>query len=119
MNFEKIQNIKLSLMEVVDEVNMDRKKLEFIVRASISINLEDLEFERSKSTITTISNDMFDTIKSNVKLPSVNYLGIWIKYDGEVFDNSIKLQTLEDIKNYSSEEVNPIYEFIMMTIPEQ
>ena len=118
MELEKIQNIKISLMEVADDTNINPKKLDFVIRSSVSINLENLEFDRSEESIKTISDDMFGTLTSLTNIPTTDYIGIWVKYDGEVFDNSIKIQTLEDIKEYSVEEVNALYEFIKMTLPE-
>ena len=118
MNVESIKNIKLSLLEVPDDTNMDPKKLDCIIRASISINLEDLDFTKSEDAIKTIVKDMYDNLRSSVKLPVINYLGIWIKYDDEVFDNSIKIQTLDDIQKYSVEEVNSVFEFLKMTLPD-
>jgi hypothetical protein len=118
MILDKIQNIKISLMEIVDEVNMDPTKLDCIIRTSVFINLENLDFIRSENTIKEILSDMYSSLAPYRNNPEINYIGIWIKYDDEIFDNSIKIQTLDDIKNYSSEEVNGIYEFLIMTLPE-
>lgn len=105
-------------MEIEDDSNMELKSMEFVIRSSISVNLENLDFNRSEDALLTIIDDMWSTLISFNKSKQGNYLGIWIKYDGEILDNAIKIQTLEDIKKYSLDDINEVYEFVKMTLPD-
>lgn len=105
-------------MEIGDSFNMDPTKLDGIIRTSIYVNLDEIEFDKSEDAIKDILEHMYDTLLQYKSLPEINYVGIWVKYEEDVFDNSIKIQTLDDISNYSSEKVSPIFEFLKMTIPE-
>lgn len=118
MKLEKVNSIKLSLIEKIDEPNMTTSKLDGIIRSSISINLEGLDIEKTESTFRTMLKEMYHILCRSVNLPDVNYLGMWIKYDKEIIDNSISIQTLNDIKNFSDKEIDEIYEFFLMSMPD-
>ena len=108
-------------MELDEETNNESlNKLNFIVRASISINLEDTGIVENLHDISVgdILKDMYDTLSSNNKNPNVNYLGLWAKVDGEIYENSIKLEVLDQIDKFSAEKVNNLFEFLSMTIPD-
>ena len=108
----------MELDEETNNPNLD--KLNFIVRASISINLEDLTVVENMHDINIgdVLKEMYSTLLSNNKNPNVNYLGMWAKFDGEIYDNSIKLEVLDQIDTFSAEKVNSLFEFLTMTVPD-
>lgn len=123
MKIEKIESIKLALMQVVEFENMEKDKSDFIVRSSIFLSLKDLGIVNKEDDLQYVVTDMYKTLlektlEAKHNLDPVNYVGVWIKYDGEMFENSIKITTLKDIEIYSASKVNAIHEFVKMTLPE-
>ena len=123
MKVEKIESIKLSLMQVVEVDNMEKDKSDFIVRSSIFLSLKDLGTVNREDDLQYVVTDMYETLlqktlEARYNLDRVNYVGAWIKYDGEMFENSIKITTLKDIELYASSKINAIFEFVKMTLPE-
>jgi len=117
MSLEKIKNIKLSLMEICDSTNMDPTKIDAIIRTSIYVNFDEVEFDKSEDNIKDILEHMYETLLNYKSNPEINYVGIWVKCDEDLYDNSIKIQSLDDISNFSSENISPIFEFLKMTLP--
>jgi hypothetical protein len=118
MDLNKIKSIKLASMEVEDDSNMESNKLDFIIRGSIRIDLENLDFDRTDKSIGVVLKEMYEMLTSRITDSRANYLGIWINYDGDQFDNSIKMHLLNDIKKYSTQNIDSLYEFLLMTLPE-
>jgi hypothetical protein len=123
MEVKKIESIKLALMQVIELDNMEKDKSDFIVRSSIFLSLKDLEIVTKEDDLQYVVTDMYKTLlektlETRQNLDPVNYVGLWIKYDGEMFENSIKITTLKDIEIYSTTKINAILEFVKMTLPE-
>jgi hypothetical protein len=123
MKVEKIESIKLSLMRVIEIDNMEKDKSDFIVRSSIFLSLKDLGVINKEEDLQYVITDMYKTLlqktlESRYSVDPVNYVGVWIKYDGEMFENSIKITTLKDIEIYTTSKINAIFEFVKMTLPE-
>lgn len=119
MKAEKIESIKLSLMEIVDDSNMEKGKADYVIRASAYIKLDGMDQKMDENDISSVVSEMYQALlKQNVNNSDVNYVGIWVSYDGVMYDNAIRKNTLDDIEKYSIDEVNSTYEFLKMSIPD-
>ncbi|MBW2998758.1 hypothetical protein KY321_04420 [Candidatus Woesearchaeota archaeon] len=101
-------------MEAIGEMD-DKEKTEYLIRTSSTINLNDTFREVIEQYgIEEILNFAYEALlKTNESV--VDSIGIWVEYDGEIYENSIKLKTLEDMKKYSDEDISPIYEFFKLS----
>jgi hypothetical protein len=50
------------------------------------------------------------------KITDVDTVGIWLEYDGQILENAMKMETLDDMKSLGTEDVVPIYELFKMTL---
>lgn len=124
MDFGKVNSIKLGFLNAEGDVDSKTKKCDYkmIASGTLSVTLEIknqicvLNEEDKFAAINQLLMMMYEDISKNVKEPA-DTLGFWIDYDGEKIDNAMKLQTLEDIKNYGTEGISPVLEFFKMTVP--
>lgn len=116
MNFEKITSITFSLMKLEDD-SFSTGKAEYIKKASASFNIpKNVLGKNPENDMGIICASMYVDILSKIDRKEVDSLGIWVTYNEEIFENAIKLDTLNDIVKYSVEEINPTFEFLKMTI---
>jgi len=117
MDFKKITKIVFSLMEMKTNINEKSSKAGYIKKATASIDIsEELLGEDPENMVAVICASMFIDLSNKIPENEVDSLGAWITYDGKVYENAIKLKTLDDIVIYSPEEINPTYEFLKMSI---
>ena len=116
MEVNKIEKMKLSLMESISETNK-KKKTDYLVKASATIVMNDL-VEKTivdygiENVLSSIYEDLLKENTSNV-----DSIGMWINYDGKEYENSILLQTLDDMERLGEDDVNGIYEFFKLMSP--
>jgi len=113
MEINKIKSIKLSLMQSQGEMNKKRKT-NYIVKASAVMEMNEIvektiEEHGLDEVLNYVYNDLLEANKDKV-----DSVGIWLVYDGKEYENSIKLQTLNDMKQLSDEEIYPIYELFKL-----
>jgi hypothetical protein len=120
INIEKLKYIKLALMKKESEIDKDNKSdFEVFKSAKFKITPEflDMYIDVDKENLTEfLLNAVYKDLISNIEYDENEcYLGLWINYNDIEIDNSISLSTMSNIKEYSNDEVNPVYEFLKMT----
>ena len=123
MNENKLESIKMSLMKSEGDVKKDNKA-DYIVRSTGTFEIpkefyKNLSEEKRIELTKELTESMYSELIKHNKNDDVDSLGLWIEYDNKVFDNAIKLVTLSDIKEYSTEELSPVYEFLKLTINDE
>ena len=113
MNFEPIKSIQFSLLEKKSEIREDNN-------ASYSKKITSkfifpVDFVKNEESLNELCEQMYQDLLVNVK-DDFDSLGVWIEYDNIIVDSAISIKTLEDIKEYSKEDINPIYEFFKMNV---
>lgn len=118
MDFTKITNITLALLETESNIN-ENSKTNYVkkISASFKISKEFLQ-ENSEEKLDILCESIFMDILNKIDKNEIDSLGIWINYNEKVYENSIKLQTLNDISLYSHTKINPVFEFLKMTLVE-
>jgi hypothetical protein len=112
----KLKRIKLSLMEAIGDIDK-KNKTEYLIRTSATINVDNT-VEKAiveygiEDVLTVIYNDLLK--ENNVNVDSI---GMWVEYDGKEYENSIQLQTLNDMERLGEDDVNAIYEFFKLMSP--
>jgi len=127
----KIKEFKISLMQKDDKKELTlNNKAKFIIKHSATLNIKNL-IEINKEYKNYYDNDYSEFISESASLiyndlnnvnkkHKIDSIGIWIIFEnGEFIDNSIPTSVLDDIKKYSMDDsINPIKEFIKMTLNE-
>ena len=113
MNIEKIKYIKLSLMKKKSEINKDNKS-DYEIYSSAMFNITpELYDERLFSLL---PDEIYKDLISKNNIDNKDYLGIWINYNDEIYENAVSLQTIDDMIRYGDKDINPIYEIFKMTL---
>ncbi len=117
-----IKSITLSLLERDTTSQLVKAGEEpFIRRASAIIDIEKfLEnpqdiFKNEHEFIQSSIGIFFDELQKNND-GSSTHVGIWIEKEDDVYTNSMKISLLEKMKEYGTEDLDPIFEFYKMTI---
>ena len=100
-------------MESKGEIN-ENQKADYIIKSSATVNVNNIFKEMInahgiENVLTVIYNDLVS--KNNNDVDSI---GIWVDYEGEVYENSIELATLNNMEKYSDEEIYPIFELFKL-----
>ena len=109
-------------MESQGDLNESTGKTDSIIKGSANFTITK-EFyvallNREKDDLTEgLLDAMYDELKKTVKGP-VDSVGLWVDYDNKLIENSIKMDTLSDMKKFGQKGITPIYEFFKMTIGE-
>ena len=119
MDVKKFKSVRMSLMEAKSDINESDNKAEYLVKGSAKFNItpefyEALEKEEEKDLTKGLITAMYEELLQ--KIDGIDTVGIWIDYDGKIFENAIKIDTLGDMKKFGVEGVEPIYEFFKLTI---
>jgi len=122
---EKIKEIKVSLLEKEENFNIDESnKGNYIARASESIFpelflekkkivLNDIEYKNFAEDIT---NQMFEDLSNKTKEQKIDSVGIWFTFENEkIIENSIDLTILNSMAEHHN-DIEPIKEFVKMTL---
>ncbi len=113
INLTKIKSVKFSLMEK-EKDNKDNKA-DFIVHASVFFKMPD-HVEISEDLFEDFIESMYIDLTTNQKISDKGYLGLWVEHDDNIFENSMSIDALNAIKQYSDIDINPIYEFFKITL---
>ena len=122
MNVDKFKSVKMSLMETKGGINESTNKADYLIKGSAKFDItpefyEALEKEQERDLTEGLLAAMYEELIQ--KIEGVDTVGLWIDYDGMIFENAIKIDTLGDMKKYSPEEIIPIYEFFKLTLGEE
>jgi len=119
IKYNKIEKLKLSLMQLDKE--SDDHKSDFIVKTTAIFRVpenfyeycvKDKDFENiTQNLLKTIYLNLLNNTKSKYE-----YVGMWVDYNNKKYENSIKIESLNDIEKYGNNNINSIYEFFKMTI---
>lgn len=114
MNLENIKTIEMSLMKKDSDIN-ENSKAEYIKTTTGKFVIPE-DFTKNEKGFELLTQDIYQSLKEKT-VKEVDSVGLWIEFDDStIFENAISIQTLEDISNYSSESVIPIFEFFKMTL---
>jgi len=118
MNIDKLEGIKMSVMVSYGGIDQNNKT-DYLLKKSGDFRIteefyKDLKEEEKENLTQGLVNAMYDELQKLVV--NEDSIGLWIDYDGETLENSMKLSVLEDMKKFGSEDVDPIYEFFKMTL---
>lgn len=112
MNLEKIQSIQLSLLK--KETDVENNVAEYSKKLTAKFTLP-IDFPRTEEMFSLLLENMYVDLMQNAP-EDADSVGIWIEMDTITIDNALSLQTLDDIKMYSKEDLKPAYEFFKMTL---
>jgi len=113
-NLESIKSISISLMKKEKEIEIDNGKAEYLKKISAKF-LVPTNYIQNEIIAEQVITGMFDDILTNAP-DDVDSIGLWIEYDSITLENAISLQTLDDIQKHSKQNINPIFEFLKMTL---
>jgi len=115
MDLENIKTIKMSLMK--RDSNIKDNKAEYLKKITGKFIIPS-DFNRNEKAFELLINNIFNSlVKENIS-SETDSVGIWIEYydNSSIIENAISLQTLDDIKQYSTDSIIPIFEFFKMTL---
>lgn len=121
---KKIKEYRMSLMEKDSDESKLIGKTNYIIRYSALLEVANymkkqkvLDKEYDDFVLNSSKLLFNELLKKKEKTSKIDSIGIWVSFeDGIEIDNSIDLSVLEDIKNYGSEDIEPIKEFFKMTL---
>jgi len=117
MDLNKLEKITMSLMVAENEPD-DLNKTKYVVKATATVVVKESVVKAIEQYgLKSVLNVIYDDILEKCKDP-VDSIGLWVNYDNKEYENSIKLSTLNDIKQYGSNDIDAIYEFFRMTVKE-
>ena len=112
MNLAEIKSITLSLLK--REIELDDNTASYSKKVTAKFT-PPTDFPRTEEMFEVLLKDIYnDLLKNSSGDPDC--IGIWIEMDSITIDNAISLEALDNIQKYSSEDVNPIWEFFKMTL---
>jgi hypothetical protein len=114
MNLESIRSITLSLLKKETDINQNENTAEYSKKLTAKFTFPS-DFPRTEEMFETLLQDMYKELMLNAP-EDCDSIGIWIEMDTITLDNALSLRTLDDIRMYSKEELNPAYEFFKMTL---
>jgi hypothetical protein len=112
MNLEKIRSIQLSLLK--KETDIKNNEAEYSKKITAKFTFP-VDFPRTEEYFSMLLENMYSDLMKNAP-EDADCIGIWIEMDTITLDNALSLRTLDDIKMYSKEDLNPAYEFFKMTM---
>jgi len=120
MNVKELKSIKMSLMKTAGEINEETSKADYLVKGSAKFDITDdfyKELEKTEETDLTkgLISAMYEELLT--KIEDVDTVGIWVEYGDNLFENAMKIDTLNVMKDYGvADNIIPIYEFFKLTI---
>jgi hypothetical protein len=113
MIFEALQSLSISLMRRETDPDSN-SKAEYVKIITAKFIVPD-NFSRTEEDLETVISNMYIDLLENAP-EDFDSIGMWVQYDNITIDNALSSSTLDDIKEYSKIEVNPIWEMFKMTI---
>lgn len=112
MNLKKIKSVSFSLLK--KETDIKDGKAEYLKKKTVKFILPN-NFPKKEKMFELLIKNMYDDLMNNTH-DEADSLGLWIEYDSFTIDNSITLNTLRSIKEYSKQDIDPIFEFFKMSL---
>ena len=118
------ESIQLSIMKKDSEINKEGKA-EYLKYATATFKVPEDYYHEDRfngkkydvNYLKALLTSMFEDLVSQAPADA-DFLGIWINKGDHIIENAISLQTLKDIKEYSQENTDSLYEFFKMTLIE-
>lgn len=115
---KQIKEYRISLMQKEGKA-LKKNKQKYVIKCSVTFDvaraLEQFPMDHD-SFVVDSAHTVFEELQESNK-DVVESVGVWFKFmDGEEIDNSIDLVVLDDIKKYGVEDIEPMKEFIKMTL---
>ena len=111
---DKMLSIQLSLLKRKTEINKKTNKADYLKKKTVKFTFP-VDFPRTEEMFKALVEDMHKDLMNNAP-DDIDSIAMFLEYDHIIVDNAISLQTLDDIKMYSKDDVNPINEFFKMTL---
>lgn len=117
LDFKKLDHIKISLMETNSSIDSSTGKSDYTIKGSANFKFDD-EIKKllNNEELAKLLNMIYEDLRSSITREEVTSVGMWVDYDNLVYENSIKIETLNDMEEFGAEDIVPIYEFYKMTI---
>lgn len=112
MDLEEIKSITLSLLK--KESDIEDNTASYSKKVTVKFT-PPFDFPRTDEMFEALLTNMYEDLLVNTS-GDPDSLGIWIEMDSIIIDNALSLNTLDDIKTYSQEDINPVWEFFKMTL---
>jgi hypothetical protein len=113
-NLNRIKSVSLSLMKKESDINEGKAEYSKKISAKFKVPKNYLkDDETAEELVTNMYNDIISKVTEDA-----DSIGIWIEYKSTTLENAISLHTLDNIKEYSKQPINPIYEFFKLTLLE-
>lgn len=111
---ENLQKVKLSFM--IKESGINKGKADYTrTHSATFINDNSVIKDINIDTLCQILESMFsDLMQTEVR--NADSIGIWVIYDGIEYENAISLVNINDIKRYGDVDIQPVFEFLLMSI---
>lgn len=121
INYKKLESIKISLMISESDINKETGKSDYLLKCSGEFHLpNDFFNELLKEEKDLLLSNLVEAIYNDLHVQNPNIevdtVGLWIKYNKKEYENSIKISTLNDIKEWGDKDIVPIYEFFKLTL---
>jgi len=122
MKLDKFKSVKMSMMEMKSDINESTGKADYVIKGSSTFQIPpdfyvNVVKEEKDDLTAELIEVMFEELSE--KIIDVDTVGLWIDYNDKIFENSIKLETIHDMKKFGAEDVQPVYEFFKMTVKEK
>lgn len=116
MKIENLSSIKMSLMEINGTLD-DEGKTEYLIKGSATFNFTDeIKKQINDNNLPDLVTEIYNELQT--KFEGTDAVGVWIKYNDVLFENSIKTEVLNDMVKFGADGLNPIYEFCKMSVIE-
>lgn len=122
MNIEKLSSVKMSMMKMESGINK-KSKAKYVKNATANFKIPEDFYEaltqKEKEEITSgLVNAIYDDLLKEVSFNDVDSVGLWVEFDGKLYENAIKLSVLNDMQKFGQKDIDPVYEFFKMTLSE-
>jgi catalase len=110
----------MSMMKM--ESSVDKKnKAKYTKKSTATFKIpadfyETLTEEEKKEITCGLVDGMYDDLLKQVSHNDVDSVGVWIDYDGNRYENAMKIQALNEMNEFGAEDVDAVYELFVMTL---
>jgi len=107
-------------MKKSGEIN-EESKADYIAHVSAEFKIpdgfyNDLSKKKKRDLVENLVETIYGDISKHNRHNEADSLGLWVEYDGKILENAMSVETINDMKTYGPDGINPVYEFFKMTI---
>jgi hypothetical protein len=118
----KLKRVSMSIMKMKGNIDKKNKAVyDKVKTANFNVPGDFYDYltkDETEELTTGLLNGMYEDLIKEATYNEIDSLGLWVEYDGKIFENAIKLQTLKDINKLGAEDIEEVYEFFKMTVNE-